>query len=801
MKKMNFWLLASLFMGAVAFTACSSSDDPVANNPTSNEEGITPGNPVNPGTMKMAALSGFVKDNYGNALSGVKVKSGTEEVTTGGDGGFMLTKVNAVNGRTIVNLTKNGYIDVVRSMDTKDGAIMDVVMTSGTWNQDYYSNSYPSTSSQTATMGGMSVGLQSNGYKNNSTGNAYNGYVTTKAFYLSPDVDNFAAMMPGGDLAAQDKNNEQVQLVSYGMVKVDLTDNSSNKLQLADGKPATLKFPIPEKFKDNPEPTMPLWSFNETTGLWVEEGTATLVGDHYEGTVTHFSWVNLDYPEKRATLKVIVKDNQGNIVPNVKVDIDGQREVFTNINGEAETFVPINQEIYVVVHSADYGNYDEPQKSDWKRVTLSPAGSTKTVELTLPKLAHISGKVTNIGQGSNFASLWIVYDGNKETRKVHSDVNGQFYMNAPANNQEVDATLKVRANDGSLNSYEIKLDGQDHAYNINITTGAENGGVATATLKENGTAYNITVPTASYESMDGVTIIDDILACNVYSGEYPYSSNYYLTIDNYKEGTQVYNGISFSFNENNGNNYMHVSDFNDNGTRTNKATVTTTSDGLFRFQIEGDAGFNSNGIQGGNKANATIKADVTAPLLARGKNLGKISAKDASFPSITPWIDGKTTSAALQITESKRLGKGVVLAYLENKSRKISYADYLNLKTQAQAQLGKPVFCGDYEDSSTPVLNEQKEQGGASATFAKGNKFIMINYCGWNGRTEEEADQYNEDIMIDLNGMGHHMMEMFKLSVVVLDGMTIDYNSFTNGGKIYVKGERNWEPAWKAYRK
>jgi WD40 repeat protein len=40
---------------------------------------------------------------------------------------------------------------------------------------------------------------------------------------------------------------------------------------------------------------MPLWYFDETLGMWKEEGTATLKNGVYTGTVTHFTDHNLDY--------------------------------------------------------------------------------------------------------------------------------------------------------------------------------------------------------------------------------------------------------------------------------------------------------------------------------------------------------------------------------------------------------------------------------------------------------------------------------------------------------------------------
>ena len=69
MKKLNFWLLASLLAGTVLTTACSSSDapDPILP-PNPSDNGISDGTAVKPGSMKMSALSGFVYSPTGNPL-------------------------------------------------------------------------------------------------------------------------------------------------------------------------------------------------------------------------------------------------------------------------------------------------------------------------------------------------------------------------------------------------------------------------------------------------------------------------------------------------------------------------------------------------------------------------------------------------------------------------------------------------------------------------------------------------------------------------------------------------------------
>jgi hypothetical protein len=86
---------------------------------------------------------------------------------------------------------------------------------------------------------------------------------------------------------------------SFGALQVTFTDKADGaKLQLAAGKTATIRIPAVSRGGAALPVSIPLFYLNETTGVWVQEGTATLMGtspsQYFEGTVTHFSTWNAD---------------------------------------------------------------------------------------------------------------------------------------------------------------------------------------------------------------------------------------------------------------------------------------------------------------------------------------------------------------------------------------------------------------------------------------------------------------------------------------------------------------------------
>lgn len=551
MKKLNLWLLASLFVAAFTLTACSSSDS------TSDGPGGSTPPPVDLGSLKYAKLSGIVTDGD-TPLSGVTVTSGGVVVTTGLNGTFTLDQVKEVNGRAIVKFEKSGYMSLTRSFPTSDETHLSVSLTSFGEVRSFSTSSNGISTQVRDPNWNKSVTLKLPGgsYKNGNT--AYTGQVTASAVYLNPEqTETFASRMPG-DLTT----DEDEQLVSLGMVAVDLKGANGEQLELPDGKTATLAFPVPSNAKQTPA-TMPLWSFDETTGLWVEEGVATLNADGtaYVGEVSHFSWHNLDYPEARATLNVKVVDPDGNPIANLPVDFDGQREMVTNNNGIASCIVPSNTKMYVTVASGDYGNYaidystDERGNYDANRivkkeVTLAPQES-KTVELKMPCRAPIiSGTVTNTGSGSKVCTLFVSYGMMRKTTPVVSDLEGKFWLYAPAG-YKGSAKLIALFGDGTQAVEEFEIDGSNKTVNISVSNDSgANGGIFQ--ISGSGMKFNYVLKNAlhgsSYlrESTLGITLTDrdETKEFDHMTGSFHYLS---ITIPNYDSSKSSFDNVELSF--------------------------------------------------------------------------------------------------------------------------------------------------------------------------------------------------------------------------------------------------------------
>lgn len=427
------FVFMALLMMLMTFASCSKIQDLLNEGDDDDDDGgINPPELVE-GRMEDIALSGIVRDASGTPIEGVSIVSGSSAATTNTDGFFEFDQIQVVsvqNDRSVVRFSKAGYFDVVRSMDADDaeGASWEVVMCKKE-NNDFTSiKTYSSSSDQTLQAGEMKIDMPQDGYKVDGTGLSYTGKVKSEMVYLDPNNERFSEMMPGGDLAAVRSDNSSAQLVSYGMTDLNMYAENGDKLQLKDGSKAKLTFPIPAGMGENPPASIPLWSFNEKTGLWEEEGSATLQGNVYVGEVAHFSWVNLDYPEKQGTVYGYVKDDTGKVLPGVRLNI-GQLlgSKTTKSDGSYEQEVPANTDFSITVKNQYYGGIN--QDVSVKVSALSP-GERRQIDITLPHLVCVYGKVMNKQGDGICSSVWVKTD-KKQTELCQTDRDGNFYVYVP----------------------------------------------------------------------------------------------------------------------------------------------------------------------------------------------------------------------------------------------------------------------------------------------------------------------------------------------------------------------------------
>lgn len=741
------FVFMALLMMLMTFASCSKIQDLLNEGDDDDDDdgGINPPELVE-GRMEDIALSGIVRDASGTPIEGVSIVSGSSAATTNTDGFFEFDQIQVVsvlndNDRSVVRFSKAGYFDVVRSMDADDdaadGASWEVVMCKKE-NNDFTSiKTYSSSSDQTLQAGEMKIDMPQDGYKVDGTGVGYTGKVKSEMVYLDPNNERFSEMMPGGDLAAVRTDNSSAQLVSYGMTDLNMYAENGDKLQLKEGSKAKLTFPIPAGMGENPPASIPLWSFNEKTGLWEEEGSAALQGNVYVGEVAHFSWVNLDYPEKQGTVYGYVKDDTGKALPGVRLSI-GQllAPTVSKSDGYYSHEVPANTAFSITVKDLYYGGIN--QKVSVKVPALSP-GERRQVDITLPHLVRVYGKVMNERGDGIRSSVWVQTEKAK-TEVLQTDKDGNFNVYVPKD-MKGNATVYARTYRGDEVSRDITI--KDKDVYVELTVGGS-GGVNTNVIHIfSDVLGNEEWPIPTYTSpLSGVVILDNAM---MLIPEERANILMSIMVAHYdKEKTTYTDGVSAYVA-----NQAEKRQFQTMPGKEMKCTVQRNGND-FVFSLEGNGVFYQEASDNdADEQETEEKYDENAKLegkmmnyqlLAAAKTLRNVKPVDAGFPSITPQLEAKAPLALL-ITESLNLGKGGAVYYNGGSS------DYQKLKNAA-AKLG------------LTNMGEDNEDGDMSVIFysAKKKILIMLDYNSQatgvtDKNTFEDADEYAPISMTILDGI------------------------------------------------
>lgn len=156
------------------------------------------------------------------------------------------------------------------------------------------------------------------------TGGAAAPAVNVSVTPINPSID--VNYMPGDFTATPASGGAPIRIESFGALLVDISDNSGVRYSLAPNATAIIRIPVGTRSLTRPA-TIPLFYFDDSTGRWTEQGTATIGGtvpnQFYEGTVGRLSYWNADRVQETVFVSGCVQDAAGQRVSNALVQTDG----------------------------------------------------------------------------------------------------------------------------------------------------------------------------------------------------------------------------------------------------------------------------------------------------------------------------------------------------------------------------------------------------------------------------------------------------------------------------------------------
>ncbi len=255
--------------------------------------------------------------------------------------------------------------------------------------------------------------------------NPYSGEVTVQSYYYNPDSDDFLNLAPG-NMTAVGADNQPYTLQSFGMYAIELFDPAGNELQIPAGQTATIHFPIPTIYAGNTPNEIPLWSMDENSGKWIEEGMATLQGDHWEAEVSHFSWWNIDANFEPVTICMDLHDlnnapiaNFTYLVSSTDLNIHYATGTTDN-NGSLCVEVPNGEPI--VMRVAIDNNLSEP-------TNLGTFTNPEDLGIVIinEEFFHVTGQAVDCN-GASVNNAIVTYTLNGQLDYTLTDENGNFKL-------------------------------------------------------------------------------------------------------------------------------------------------------------------------------------------------------------------------------------------------------------------------------------------------------------------------------------------------------------------------------------
>jgi hypothetical protein len=341
---MKHLLLIFLAASTLTFSGCREDD----NNPNNNPSEPSYANPYLSGASVQHTFSGRIMNQQGEAIAGAAVQVAAVWTVSNAQGFYQLS-ATVDKEFASVKVIASGYFDQVRSFKPALGHEQrsDIRMIPRQYNADFDA----STGAEIEVPGGGKVTFPANAVAT-MDGNPYAGQVSIASVYLDPTDPYLPTYMPGS-LAAVGSDGVAIGMITYGMIGLEMYASNGQSLQLADGQTASIEFPVQGEQMGHAPDRIPLWFFDEESGLWREDGFADKAGDVYVGTVSHFTFWNCDVAVQTFNLEGTLVTDQGQGIANLLVRVirpnGSAAGTSSNSDGYFSGIVPANEVLILQV--------------------------------------------------------------------------------------------------------------------------------------------------------------------------------------------------------------------------------------------------------------------------------------------------------------------------------------------------------------------------------------------------------------------------------------------------------------------
>src|SRR5687768_14474784 len=347
-----------------------------------------------------------LKDPQGIPVQGAFISMGNSSGITDDNGNYFFIDI-ALTGDDLLVAEKAGYFKGSRRFRSEGSQTQFIHITLlPQEEQGVFNNSQPATIS---IDNKSKLKFPANAVVRED-GSAYTGNVHVMANAIYGDDALLSNKMPG-DLIGLDATGAQSALGSFGMIAVELQSDNGDKLQVAAGKSVEVELAIANNQVNDAPQSIPIWSFDEDKGYWIEEGVATRQGNYYIASLTHFSWWNWDVPLTLTSWSGTVLYHNGNAAQNVSVcftvkSINTQRCAPTSASGIISAMIPDEPMEISVVNECGENMLSFHVSSIHELMGWNPIKLNESSEIVVSAIQGIALQCDGLPVTSGFAKVY-----------------------------------------------------------------------------------------------------------------------------------------------------------------------------------------------------------------------------------------------------------------------------------------------------------------------------------------------------------------------------------------------------------
>jgi hypothetical protein len=305
--------------------------------------------PVEQTPTAPSSFQGLILDQSRQPIADATVFCGGQSTTTDANGHFAISNVIVDTNAAVISVKKNGYLNGVRTLMARANGrqYMQLTLTAKDLTTSFHASAVGNIG-----FTGVNVVFSPNQIYTPAN-QVYKGTVSVAVDFVVPSDADLPTRM-AGDLRGIDNNGNEVGLIPYGQVGVDLLDTNHIALHPDAEHLVNVTIAIPGPYRTSAPAQIGLFYLDTISGYWKQETLAYKQGSSYTGSIRNGTRWLFATTYSQVTLDANIFQESGlpvsNLLTTIATKIDFTPTFsYTNTDGHFIGKVALNQPLILTL--------------------------------------------------------------------------------------------------------------------------------------------------------------------------------------------------------------------------------------------------------------------------------------------------------------------------------------------------------------------------------------------------------------------------------------------------------------------